>query len=134
MTFKFTWLTSLAFPAAAYVSSFQNKTNVIVRYGAVCMCAVSVDFSLYHMTDCNAGLLTVCSPLRLLSAPTYCREDMRTNGFVSSASPERSHTQRFHGDDFMYVHPSCTSLFILLFIKSQYTVFAHLICCALFIL
>ncbi len=71
MIFKFTWLTSPAFPAAAYVSSFQNKTNVIVRCGAVCMCAVSVDFSLYLMTDCNAGLLTVCSPLRLLSAPTH---------------------------------------------------------------
>ncbi len=34
-----------------------------------------------------------------------------------------------------YVYTSCTSLlFILIFIKSQYTVFAHLICCALFIL
>ncbi len=33
------------------------------------------------------------------------------------------------------VQPVCTSLlFILLFIKSQYTVFAHLICLALFIL
>ncbi len=33
------------------------------------------------------------------------------------------------------VQPVCTSLlFILLFIKSQYTVFAHLICFALFIL
>ncbi len=71
MIFKFTWLTSLAFPTATYVSSFQHKTNVIVRYGAVCMCAVSVDFSLYLMTDCKAGLLTVCSPLRLLSAPTH---------------------------------------------------------------
>ncbi len=34
-----------------------------------------------------------------------------------------------------FAHPSCTSLvFILLFIKSQYTVFAHLICFCTFIL
>ncbi len=30
------------------------------------------------------------------------------------------------------LQPVCTSLFILLFIKSQYTIFAHLICFALF--
>lgn len=45
--YSWLWLTSLAFPTAAYVSTFQNKTKVIVRYGAVCMCAESVDFSLF---------------------------------------------------------------------------------------
>lgn len=92
--YSWLWLTSLAFPTAASVSTFQNKTKVIVRYGAVCMCAESVDFSLfifYGRLQCRIG--------NCVYSPPGLQRRWGRRVFVFSASPERSHTQRFHGDD-----------------------------------
>lgn len=97
------------FPTAAYVS--QNKMNVIVTYWAVCMCArecvcvclliVSVDFSLFIFNDRLQCRIANCNPPCKTAERTHphTAEKTRAKGFVSSASPERSHTQCFHGND-----------------------------------
>lgn len=74
--------------AAAYVSVFQNKMNLIVTYWAVCMYArvcvcvclliVSVDFSLFIFHDRLQCRIANCNArIRLLSAPTHILQRRR---------------------------------------------------------
>ncbi len=62
------------------------------------VCIVSVVFSLFIFYDRLQCRIANCVYPPTERTHPHTAEKMRTKGFVSSASPERSHTQCFHGD------------------------------------